>query len=143
MPMSWAAARDRSSTRPRMNGPRSLMRTTTVLPLCLLVTRSFVPKARERWAAVSVEAFIRSPEAVLEWAAYHEAPPQPVAANAAMGLITTQADIVAVMASVREIIFKTSLPSTLLSAALQGDKGLKSAKNGKKVPQPITDCYSL
>ncbi|MET0748941.1 MAG: hypothetical protein ABWY49_12200 [Rhizobium sp.] len=79
----------------------------------------------------------------MEWAAYHDAPPQPVAANAAMGLITTQADIVAVMASVREIIFKTSLPSTLLSAALQCDKGLNPGKNGEKVPLSITDCYSL
>jgi len=131
MPMSCAAARERSRTRPRMKGPRSLTRTTTLLPLCLLVTRSRVPKARERWAAVSVEAFIRSPEAVLEWAAYQEAPPQPVAANAAIGLITTDADIVAAMASVRKIIFKTNLPSTLLSAAWWR-RGLKSGQKWRK-----------
>ena len=54
----------RSRTRPRMNGPRSLMRTTTVLPLRLLVTATLVPNLRLRCAAVRWLAFIRSPDAV-------------------------------------------------------------------------------
>src|SRR6218665_1685197 len=79
MPMFWAAALDRSRTRPRMNGPRSLMRTTTLRPLLRLVTFTLVPNRSERWAAVRSLAFMRSPEAVFEPSAYHEAPPHPAA----------------------------------------------------------------
>src|SRR5689334_6434623 len=75
MPMRCAAALERSMMRPRMKGPRSLMRTITLLPVRLLVTRTFVPKGRLRWAAVMAEAFMRSPEAVLEERAYHDALP--------------------------------------------------------------------
>ena len=66
-----------------MNGPRSLMRTMTLFPLCLLVTFTFVPKAIERCAAVNLEGFMRSPEAVLEFSAYQDAPPQPADAEKA------------------------------------------------------------
>src|SRR5690606_4197712 len=74
-PSSWAAAFDRSITLPLMNGPRSLIRTVTDLPLRWLVTTTLVPKGRVRWAAVIAAGFIRSPEAVFEVSAYQEAPP--------------------------------------------------------------------
>ena len=51
-PSARAAAGVTSMTRPRMNGPRSLMRTTTDFPLCLLVTRTSVPNGSVRCAAV-------------------------------------------------------------------------------------------
>ena len=44
MPILAAAPRVRSITRPRMKGPRSLMRTTTERPLLRLSTRTRVPK---------------------------------------------------------------------------------------------------
>jgi len=49
-PIARAAPLDRSSTRPRMNGPRSLMVTTTLRSPW--VTLSLVPNGRVRWAAV-------------------------------------------------------------------------------------------
>ena len=61
-PITRAAPVDRSSTRPRMNGPRSLMVTTTLRSPW--VTRSLVPNGRLRWAAVMALAFMRWPEAV-------------------------------------------------------------------------------
>lgn len=64
-PSSEAAARDTSITRPRMKGPRSLMRTTTVRPLRRFVTRTLVPNGNERCAAVMAEGLKRSPLAVL------------------------------------------------------------------------------
>src|SRR6187431_2659439 len=83
MKPSWPAAPfDRSSTRPLMNGPRSLMRTMTLRPLFLLVTLSLVPKGKVRWAAVIADGFMRSPDAVLECRAYHEARPHWLAAVA-------------------------------------------------------------
>ena len=51
-------------TRPPAYGPRSLIRTTTVRPLVLLVTRTRVPKGSERWAAVKSWVLKRSPLAV-------------------------------------------------------------------------------
>src|SRR6201996_7849700 len=51
MPTARAAAVDRSRTRPRTNGPRSLMVTTTLRPPWLPLRR--VPNGRERCAAVS------------------------------------------------------------------------------------------
>ena len=40
IPILEAAAKERSITRPWRNGPRSLTRTTTLLPLATLVTRA-------------------------------------------------------------------------------------------------------
>src|SRR5262249_19865887 len=51
-----AALVDTSMVRPRMNGPRSLMRTTTELPFDRLVTRTRVPNGRVRCAAVMPRA---------------------------------------------------------------------------------------
>src|SRR5690606_26856694 len=82
-PSCCAAAFDRSMTRPLMNGPRSLMRTTTDLPLRWLVTLILEPKGRERCAAVIAAGFMRSPEAVFEVSAYHDALPHPAAAAGA------------------------------------------------------------
>src|SRR6478735_4970183 len=110
MPMFCAAARDRSSTRPRINGPRSLTRTTTLRPLWLLVTLIFVPKARERCAAVSVAAFMRSPEAVLELPPYQDAPPHPFAADASNGWKEKAVAIVAATTKDRRIFFKSVSP---------------------------------
>src|SRR5690606_29640732 len=62
--------------RPLMNGPRSLMRTITDLPLRWLVTLIFVPKGSERCAAVIAAGFMRSPLAVLlRGSEYQEALP--------------------------------------------------------------------
>ena len=52
MPICWAARRDMSMMRPLMKGPRSLMRTSTCLPLSIRVTRTHVPNGRLRCAAV-------------------------------------------------------------------------------------------
>ena len=41
MPIRCAAAYDRSITRSCRNGPRSLTRTTTLLPVATLVTRAY------------------------------------------------------------------------------------------------------
>jgi len=54
----------RSIIRPRTNGPRSFILTTTELPLLMLVTRTFVPKGRVRCAAVKAPDLTRSPFAV-------------------------------------------------------------------------------
>ncbi len=48
------AASERSMMRPAPWGPRSLIFTSTVLPLLRLVTRTIVPKGKVRWAAVSL-----------------------------------------------------------------------------------------
>lgn len=64
MPISFAAASERSITRLEWNGPRSLTRTITESPLRGLVTRSMVPKGSEGWAAVRSSGLKRSPLAV-------------------------------------------------------------------------------
>jgi hypothetical protein len=51
--------------RPRTNGPRSLMVTTTDLPFLLLVTRTLVPNGNERCAAVKAFGLRRPPLATL------------------------------------------------------------------------------
>jgi hypothetical protein len=61
-PMAWAAAGERSISRPRTQGPRSLMRTVTHP---LWQTRIWVPNGSLRWAAVIAAQFSRSPLAVL------------------------------------------------------------------------------
>lgn len=61
--------------RPRINGPRSFILTITLLPFLRLVTRTFVPNRKLRWAAVMAAGFMRSPEAVFEVSAYQDAPP--------------------------------------------------------------------
>jgi hypothetical protein len=63
-PMSLAAPVERSITRPLAWGPRSLIRTTTERPFRRLVTRTFVPKGRVRWAAVNCPGLKVSPLAV-------------------------------------------------------------------------------
>ena len=45
-PMALAAPRERSIARPLWDGKRSLMRTTTLLPVAGKVTRTRVPKAQ-------------------------------------------------------------------------------------------------
>ena len=50
--------------RPRTNGPRSLIRTTTERPLFRFVTRTLVPNGSVGWAAVSAPGEARSPLAV-------------------------------------------------------------------------------
>jgi hypothetical protein len=67
-PKARAPAGVRSITRPRTNGPRSLIRTVMLRPLRRLVTRTCVPNASVRCAAVSPAEFARSPLAVLEYA---------------------------------------------------------------------------
>lgn len=65
MPSAMAAPRETSNWRPLMKGPRSLMRTVTVLPLARFTKRTFVPNGRDLCAAVSPFGLKRSPEAVL------------------------------------------------------------------------------
>src|SRR5665213_1841963 len=50
---AWAAANERSRTRPLLNGPRSLTVTYTLRWLFGSVTRRRVPKGSVRWAAVN------------------------------------------------------------------------------------------
>lgn len=52
IPIASAAARDRSMHLPRTNGPRSLIRTTTLRLLRRLVTVTSLPKRLVRCAAV-------------------------------------------------------------------------------------------
>jgi len=63
-PSRCAAAGVRSMIRPLLKGPRSFIRTMTVRPLRKLVTRTIVPKGRERCAAVSFPGANNSPLAV-------------------------------------------------------------------------------
>ncbi len=56
-----AAPRERSITRLRVNGPRSLTRTSRLRFVSMSVTRSCVPNGKERWAAVSAPEAKRSP----------------------------------------------------------------------------------
>ena len=63
-PRACAPAGVRSIIRPRTNGPRSFILTTTNLPLPTFVTRTFVPKGRVRCAAVKASDRTRSPFAV-------------------------------------------------------------------------------
>src|SRR5690606_4127499 len=63
-PMRSAAARLRSITRPGVNGPRSLMRTTTERPVAGYSTRTRVPKGSVLCAAVSACMSNGSPLAV-------------------------------------------------------------------------------
>ena len=52
MPIARAAPEDRSSTTPRVNGPRSFMTTVTDEPFCGFVTVTRDPKGSVRCAAV-------------------------------------------------------------------------------------------
>ena len=63
-PRTLAAAGLKSIIRPRTNGPRSLMVTTTKRPLLLFVTFTFVPNGRVRCAAVRFSGFNFLPPAV-------------------------------------------------------------------------------
>lgn len=63
-PNRRAAVGVTSMTRPRTNGPRSLIRTTTERPLRRLVTRTIVPNGSVRCAAVMPLALAVSPLAV-------------------------------------------------------------------------------
>src|SRR5215831_16749417 len=65
-PSARAAAGVTSITRPPTKGPRSLIVTSTELPLFLLVTRTFVPKGSERCAAVNAPGLSRPPLLVRE-----------------------------------------------------------------------------
>lgn len=63
-PSARAPAGVRSMIRPRMNGPRSLIVTTTVFPLLRFVTFTLLPKGKKRCAAVKVWLLMRAPLAV-------------------------------------------------------------------------------
>jgi hypothetical protein len=66
MPIFFAAATDKSMTRPWTNGPRSLIRTSTLSEFSLFVTRIMVLNGSVRWAAVmSLYVSNISPFAVL------------------------------------------------------------------------------
>ena len=74
-PRRSAAARVTSRIRPRTKGPRSFMRTTTHFPFCRFSTLTFVPKGKDRCAAVSAVGLQSSPEAVRVVRAYQDAGP--------------------------------------------------------------------
>src|SRR5690606_37418201 len=83
MPTASAPARERSMTRPGLNGPRSLMRTTTERPLSSLTTRTRVLKGSVLCAAVSWLGSKISPLAVRRPAnpgPYHDAIPRSTSA---------------------------------------------------------------
>src|SRR3954470_18077733 len=78
MPTASAAAFERSMTRLWAYGPRSLIRTTTDLPVRSLVTWTLVPTGKVLCAAVRARVLNRSPLAVfLPWkpGPYQDAPP--------------------------------------------------------------------
>ena len=64
-PRARAAAGVTSITRPRVNGPRSLIRTTIERPFWVFVTRIIVPNGSERCAAVKFLGLNASPLVVL------------------------------------------------------------------------------
>jgi len=78
-PSFLAAPRERSSCRPLMNGPLSLIRTIAVLPLC--VKCNLVPNGRVLCAAVIPSGLNRSPFAVRFPCIYQEAFIVPVDAS--------------------------------------------------------------
>jgi hypothetical protein len=78
-----AAARVTSMIRPRTNGPRSLMRTTTHRPFVTFSTFTLVPNGNERCAAVSAVGSQFSPDAVRLVSAYQEAWPNSADAGCA------------------------------------------------------------
>ena len=61
MPRREAASRDKSITRTRFGGWRSLMVTTTLSPVSCIVTRTRVPSGRLECAAVSKVSLKTSP----------------------------------------------------------------------------------
>jgi hypothetical protein len=73
MPNARAAAGVTSITRPRVNGPRSLIRTTIKRPFWVFVTLTIVPNGSERCAAVMLSGLNGSPLVVFpvlpEWIA--------------------------------------------------------------------------
>src|SRR5215203_525960 len=79
MPMARAAARERSITRPLVNGPRSVIFTVTARPLRRFTTSTFVPNGRVRWPAVKAPASKTSPLAVRFFRSYQAASPRPSA----------------------------------------------------------------
>jgi len=87
---------------------------------------------------------MRSPEAVLERSAYHEAPPHPLAANPSAGRMKEQAAMAAVVIRERQIFFKTDCPSTIELAPSQavglqsGEKWRKSADRDHGTLQLVT-----
>jgi hypothetical protein len=52
IPIAQAAPTAKSRVTPRVNGPRSLIRTLTELPFSAFVTVTTEPKGNVRWAAV-------------------------------------------------------------------------------------------
>ena len=70
-PSCLAAPLERSNCLPRMNGPRSLILTITVLPLC--VKCNFVPNGSVLCAAVKPSGWNLSPLAVRDPCMYHDA----------------------------------------------------------------------
>jgi hypothetical protein len=78
MSIASAAPRDRSMMRSGLNGPRSVIRTSTLRPLVTFVTRTRVPNGSVRWAAVNWAGSNTSPLAVRRPAnpgPYHDARP--------------------------------------------------------------------
>src|ERR1035437_7684179 len=66
-PSARAAAGVTSITLPRINGPRSLIRTTTERPLRRLMICTWVPNGSVRWAPVRLALqlrFLRSSESI-------------------------------------------------------------------------------
>src|SRR3954470_3738781 len=82
IPSARALPRDKLSTDVRVEGPRSLMRTTTDRPFAWFTPRSRVPNGSVRWAAVSRFGSNISPLAVRPDCAYHVARPLPIRGHA-------------------------------------------------------------
>src|SRR3954465_12452994 len=109
MPTVSAAAFERSITRPWAYGPRSLMRTTTDLPVRSLVTRTLVPNGRVLWAAVRSLGLNVSPLAGRlpgKPGPYQEAAPVCIGlvSSAAAGVASAQPRRTAVIARVVEAL---------------------------------------
>src|ERR1700686_4724328 len=72
-PIASAAPAERSMSRPRVNGPRSLIVTTTEPPVRGLVTTTLVPNGNVLWAAVPPSARNSRPPAVCRPGVYRVA----------------------------------------------------------------------
>src|SRR5690606_14705172 len=84
-------------------------------------TFSLVPKGSERWAAVSAEGFMRSPEAVLEFSAYQEARPHWARAGDTEVATIRPAMAVAAKKAVRLVFFMRWVRVPLKDGPLSGE----------------------
>lgn len=129
--------------RPRMKGPRSLMRTITLRPFRRLVTRTFVPNLKLLWAAVMAFGFMRSPDAVLfPGRLYQDAPPH---CFAAWPWLTGKAKLAPITRHANTIILNITKASVFFQHCLKahdGDIKRKLKNQTNKMLHIMTDLQN-